>query len=837
MASQIYSRYIPPVRKSVLSSPEAAAPAIDTPKPAHPTPPATRPDASSTYARYVPPSKSKSTAVAHKVPEPTADSGSTPSKRKRDEAVEPSKPVKKSKKDLVSANVLAPIVDIREGNQKETKASNSSAAADAEVVEQGDNDVVQESVGDAASEVERKRENRKKKKVDQDSLENHAAEEITSKERKRKKTPKLTEGDEDGDDPVEKGDQQSRHSKLMEKRKKSLQKAQRLAETTKVTPAAEDGLPLLPVSEEVHDLCPLPQPEPVPELPALPASASLPSWLASPIRVSPTATAHFPDLGISKDVTKALAEKGYSQAFAVQAAVLPLLLTKNRHRPSGDVLVSAATGSGKTLSYVLPMIEDVCRNASQGIRGLIVMPTRELVSQARLVSESCASAFSRGEGYTTRARIGTAVGNETIEAERVHLMTDDVPYDREEYRRIPSLESPLVPQSSDWEDDIFANEDVKPTLPGDISRPRPKVDVLICTPGRLVEHLKSTKGFSLACVKWLIVDEADKLLDQSFQQWLPTVISKLDPRKGAVRKIVLSATMTRDVGQLNQLKLFRPKLVVLEGSSQPDEDISARSGAHVLPALLAESSLKVDDESIKPLYLMELLKRENIVSGLESSTDEVSLPSDSSDDDLSSSDDGSSSASSTASVPKPAVRTRNPNTSSTPRGVLIFTKSNENAVRLGRLIALLSPSASSIIGTLTSTTPTASRHRTIASFASGKISILVASDLVSRGLDLPNLAHVINYDVPNSVESYIHRIGRTARAGKKGRAWTLYTPTEGRWFVNEIGRSENIERASGSKMGRLNIKEDALASRRPSYEEALKTLGKEANSSRTAKAS
>lgn len=106
----------------------------------------------------------------------------------------------------------------------------------------------------------------------------------------------------------------------------------------------------------------------------------------------------------------------------------------------------------------------------------------------------------------------------------------------------------------------------------------------------------------------------------------------------------------------------------------------------------------------------------------------------------------------------------------------------------------------------------------------------MASDLVSRGLDLPNLAHVINYDVPNSVESYVHRIGRTARAGKKGQAWTLYTATEGRWFVNEIGRSDIIDRPSGLKMGRLNIKEEALAEQRPKYEEALEQLGKEASS-------
>jgi ATP-dependent RNA helicase DDX51/DBP6 len=110
--------------------------------------------------------------------------------------------------------------------------------------------------------------------------------------------------------------------------------------------------------------------------------------------------------------------------------------------------------------------------------------------------------------------------------------------------------------------------------------------------------------------------------------------------------------------------------------------------------------------------------------------------------------------------------------------------------------------------------------------------ILVASDLVSRGLDLPNLAHVVNYDVPTSLTSYVHRIGRTARAGKQGHAWTLYTATEGRWFWNEIGRTQGVERSSG-KVERVNIKGEFFDEKeRRRYELALEELGNETRNPR-----
>ncbi|PVH86485.1 P-loop containing nucleoside triphosphate hydrolase protein [Cadophora sp. DSE1049] len=771
MASQIYSRYVPPSKKGVPAVREIPSPILDRPdpEPPHPTPPVTRHDASSTYARYVPPSRNKSKTVTTPVERSTESSLPSVAKRKREQEIELSEALSPKKISKSSTEIIEP-----------TESGESEQTPNVEVAP--------------------KQSKQKKKKRQGDD-------EVPTK-------------------GVDGNAEDLRHNKLMEKRQKSFRKAEKLAKSQELL--AEEDVPMPDVPIEVHDLGPLPQPEPVPELPSLPISASLPEWLASPIRVSPTATAQFGNIGIPEDVTKVLYQKDYKEAFAVQAAVLPLLLPGNEVDP-GDVLVSAATGSGKTLSYVLPMVEDLSQYSARGLRGLIVMPTRELVTQAQQVSEICASAFARGDGYTHRVKVGTAVGNETMEVERRSIMGDHLVYDTERYDA--DLKDANAPWSSiEDESRIFGREQSQSKIRGDVNKSWPQVDILICTPGRLVEHLKSTPGFSVSHLQWLVVDEADKLLDQSFQQWLPTVMAGIG-QKQAVRKVILSATMTRDVGKLNQLKLVRPKLVVLDGTAH-DENETSGTG-HVLPSLLMESSVKVDDETVKPLYLMELMKREKIVPSIEGIPDDDCSSSDSdSDSDSSDSDDESSSEASSA-ISSKVIPVKG--ATDLPHGVLIFTKSNESAVRLGRLLALLSPSTSSSIRTLTATTPRASRERTITSFASGKISIIVASDLASRGLDLPKLAHVINYDVPSSIESYVHRIGRTARAGKKGHAWTLFTATEGRWFWNEIGRSDSIERANDSKMGRLTIKEDAFASQRPRYEEALEILGKEAASSKVAK--
>ncbi|KAM3065815.1 ATP-dependent RNA helicase dbp6 [Clarireedia jacksonii] len=801
MASQIYSRYIPSSKKKAERNNKFVEPLPIVVKQSSPQPPpAIRPDASSTYARYIPPPKSKARSSPQPIISPTVQDPSSPtSKRKREDAAEP-----------------VPETALKQPKKaKKEKAIKPKEAVD-KIVEAVDNT------------------NGSSTKVNDGSEEKEAR-------RKKRKDAETAENEQEAED--------RRHKKLLEKREKSLKKAEKRAriEAEKGDDeknAAEEGEPA-----EVHDLVPLPQPEPVAELPPPSLESTLPSWLASPILVSPTTTARFPELGLDENATKVLQTKGFKEAFAVQAAVLPLLLSGPKQKP-GDVLVAAATGSGKTLSYVLPMTEDISGNAITRLRGVIVMPTRELVSQAREVCEICANAY--GTGSRKRIKIGTAVGNETFKVEQASLMEDQYFYDPEKYReQVKRLDSrwESTDVGTDDEDNNLVDEAIS-TLPDHIIQPVSKVDLLICTPGRLVEHLKSTPGFTLQYVKWLIIDEADKLLDQSFQQWLSIVMTALREQhntllpindRDRIRKIILSATMTRDLGQLTSLKLYRPKLVVLEGSSNGTEENDRKSAqAHVLPSLLVESAIKVDDEDLKPLYLLNILTGNKMLdvenesetdSSSDSDSDSSSNSDDGSSDDSSDSDsdsesDVASSASSIASnaaapdsvIPKANLKTQ----AQEPRGVLIFTKSNETAVRLGRLIALIHPSCSSRIGTLTSTTRSSTRKAHLNAFHS-------ASDLVSRGLDLPNLAHVINYDVPGSVTSYVHRVGRTARAGKPGHAWTLFSSTEARWFWHEIARSEGVRRSGGKKVERVNIDAKKFGEEeKEAYERALEELGREA---------
>lgn len=764
------------------------------------------------------------------------------SKRSREEVEdEPAtKRTKQERKEKKSRSARASPREAQEENASRTEVADSPGASTAELKDPAGADSLAleanaRNEGHVESRAKKHRKKKELKMLDGSPGTNYASwiakDDVNALgKRKTKKKKRTTEeaNAEVGVAVTQEKEDGSRHKKLMEKRKKSMRKAEKLVNQSKSESAGE-GIDVereeIPV--EVHDLVPLPQPDPIPELPALSSETSLPPWLAAPIRVFQTSTASFSEVGIEDDVAKVLEKRGFKEAFAVQAAVLPLLLPGNSQKP-GDVLVSAATGSGKTLAYVLPMVEDMSWNQTRKLRGLIVMPTRELVTQAKEVCEICVSAFPIGSGRR-RVEIGTAVGNETLKVEQDMLMTQELFYDPVEYKKQQlRLNEKWESSENGSDEELLCDEEVVSTLPDHVFRPMSRVDILICTPGRLVEHIKSTPGFSLEYIRWLVVDEADKLLDQSFQQWLEVVMAGLDSNgepsrsQDRVRKVILSATMTRDAGLLNPLKLYRPKLVTLEATSTTWGGKIEIFRPHILPSLLLESGVKVEAENIKPLYLMELLKRESILS--ENQLDESS--SDTSDDGFATDEESSKSSVQLTGGKAPTSTLNNP------RGVLIFTKSNESAIRLGRLVALLAPSSSNQIGTLTSTTPRAARKSTLKSFAAGRVSILVASDLVSRGLDIPNLAHVINYDLPNSLTSYVHRIGRTARAGKQGHAWTLFTSTEGRWFWNEIGRIKGVER-SGRKIERVNIKEDFFGEeQRGRYEEALEELGREARNSR-----
>jgi ATP-dependent RNA helicase DDX51/DBP6 len=545
---------------------------------------------------------------------------------------------------------------------------------------------------------------------------------------------------------------------------------------------------------ELHGLEPLPQPEKAPYIPYKATFSSLPAWISNPSAVQADATLPFDELKLSKRLAENLAKKNFTSAMAVQTAVLPLLLP-GRDNYRGDICVSAPTGSGKTLSYVLPMIEHLHEKAMTRLRGLIVVPTRELVTQAREVAELCASG--------TGVKIGTAVGSVALVTEQAQLVKRSQRYDPEARQALDEEADKRVMLGYDKDDEML--KDIVDLLPGHIPEYNSAVDILICTPGRLVDHIRSTPGFTVEHTEWLVIDEADRLLDSNFQDWVDVVLPaletkmELDPRAKVlaslkervaikqIRKIILSATMTRDLSKLASLRLSRPTLVAVvevetarngEGDDEDAEDKMQKSEhATILPSLLKESAVPVGDGSEKPLYLLHLLSQHLAISSPETT-------------------------------------------------VLIFCASDDNATRLARLLALLSPELEARTAVLTKSTSAPARRKLLASFAStgpDTLQLVISTDRTSRGLDVENLAFVVNYDIPPSVTSYVHRVGRTARAGRKGEAWTLVSDTEARWFWRVIARGKEINRGERVvERVRLGEAEEEM---KESYQEALEKLG------------
>ena len=599
-----------------------------------------------------------------------------------------------------------------------------------------------------------------------------------------------------------------------------------------------------------HGLEPLPQPEQVESAPQVSAFSALPQWLQTPTVVSSSNSTPMSDFKFHERTLSSLRERKHDKAFAIQAAILPMLLPGPQNH-DGDICISAATGSGKTLAYALPMVEALRDTVVTRLKGLIVVPTRELVSQVKDTIILCSHGSS--------LEVGTAIGSTSLKAEQTSLIDKGQRYDPEAFKTKQEEQVDEDAELMDWElDEPLPPQDDGLLLPNYVVEYTSKVDILICTPGRLVEHIQSTPGFTLQHVQWLIIDEADRLLDQSFQQWIDVVLPELEYmpplspdherivntfhllRRRELRKIVLSATMTRDISKLTPLKLRRPRLVVLDG--QPSQEKKQKSADHIdiqaedhveLPSTLHEIAIKVLESNDKPLYLVKVIdsdpkqaSRNKKPIDSKANIDERSNTSDS-DETLSEDSNTSSASEQDSSDPEAKVPDRSPaSPPSNTQGTLVFTKTNEHATRLARLLSLMRPDWSSKINTLTKSSASSKARKTLSSFQKGKISILIASDRASRGLDIPDLAHVINYDIPPSLTSYVHRVGRTARAGKEGRATTLIAENEARWFWNEIARSERVGR--NRKIVRDNTKYEFSDDERLQYEEALETVGKEA---------
>ncbi|KAF9902319.1 ATP-dependent RNA helicase dbp6 [Linnemannia zychae] len=599
----------------------------------------------------------------------------------------------------------------------------------------------------------------------------------------------------------------------------------------------------------------------------------IPDWLAHPTMIDPSDKSNRPIddamFGFSDRLIKQCQKAGIDECFAVQTAVIPVLM-RARHlgdirKVPGDLCVSAPTGSGKTLAYVLPIIEILSQRVVTRLRALVVLPTRDLCIQVKETFET----FVKG----TDLKIATSTGQNSFAHEQTMLVGES-----------------------------HSHSHNTPRILGGHSR----VDVLITTPGRLIDHIKSTPNFTLQHLRFLVIDEADRLLNQSFQDWLYHILNAIhpsperkflgidgsesiqvkrdhlgfpihdaiapgflssffqlpesdveDPKALSVQKLLFSATLTRNPAKIASLQLSDPQYVaVQEGGSGADggED----KAKYTTPAGLTEHMI-VCETSEKPLMVLHLLHHLKVRSALcftksvesahrlykliqlyekirtttpSSTADVVSdeegkkkkkqsagkdrdgTESEGSDNEESGSesedeeDDDSSSSSDSSSDDE-----EDDNEESS--DVEMEQAETSNDMDIDTTTPSITTDAI-VVAEFSSDLSKSKRQSILKAFNNGEIHLLICSDLISRGMDLSPVSTVINYDSPVYMKKYIHRVGRTARAGKTGTAYSLIEMQEARHFKEMITKAGHWE-----KISRINVKPQEVKDLVGGYRRAL----------------
>ena len=382
----------------------------------------------------------------------------------------------------------------------------------------------------------------------------------------------------------------------------------------------------------------------------------------------------FASLGLSEPLVRAVAELGYTQPTPIQQQAIPAVLA------GGDLLAAAQTGTGKTAGFVLPILQrlmtqrpveaasrpsDGARGARRAsIRALILTPTRELAAQ---VEESV----------------------------------------RQYGRHLP-LRSMVM----------FGGVNINPQ----IGRLRERVDVLVATPGRLLDHL-SQRTLDLSAVEILVLDEADRMLDMGFIHDIRKVLAILPKKR---QNLLFSATFSDEIRSLANGLLDRPSSIEV-----------ARRNA---PAEAVEQTVVLVDRDAKREVLAHLIRERAWFQ------------------------------------------------------VLVFTRTKHGANRLAEYLDKAGITALAIHGNKSQN----ARTRALSEFKDGTLQVLVATDIAARGIDIDELPHVVNYELPNVSEDYVHRIGRTGRAGAAGQALSLVC-------VDEFEFLRGIEKLIGRTLARQTI--------------------------------
>ncbi|WP_420405505.1 DEAD/DEAH box helicase [Nisaea sp.] len=366
----------------------------------------------------------------------------------------------------------------------------------------------------------------------------------------------------------------------------------------------------------------------------------------------------FNDLGLAKSLLRAVSAEGYTTPTPIQSEVIPALLAGR------DVTGIAQTGTGKTASFVLPLLHRIAEQsgkpAARTCGALILTPTRELAQQ---IAENI-----RIYGKFMQAEVAVVVGG------------------------------------------------VKPGP--QISALAAGVDIVVATPGRLLDHMKSG-AVRLDRTTRVVLDEADQMLDLGFLPAIRKIMGTLPKER---QTVLMSATMPSQIRALARDFQSEPAEIAVAAVSRPIERIV--------------QSVRHTPAASKRDVLTEIL-----------------------------SDAGS-------------VR------------AIVFTRTKRGADKVSRHLASAGLSAAAIHGNKSQS----QRERTLASFRDGGTSILVATDIAARGIDVDDVSHVINYELPNVAEAYVHRIGRTARAGRSGIAISLCDPAE-RDLLHAI------EKLTGNRLG------------------------------------
>jgi superfamily II DNA/RNA helicase len=355
----------------------------------------------------------------------------------------------------------------------------------------------------------------------------------------------------------------------------------------------------------------------------------------------------FDSLGLPEALTRAVADAGYAQPTDVQARAIPAALA------GADLRVSSSTGSGKTASFVLPALQrvlaargDMSKRREKGVvhgpRVLVLAPTRELVMQVA----KAADAYGR---HIPGLRVATVVGG--------------VPYGAQ----LKALRGPL--------------------------------DLLIATPGRLMDHMANGKAV-LANVEMLVLDEADRMLDMGFIDDINHIASFL-PRQR--QTVMFSATFAGPVGQLAK-NMLKPDAQTIAVATHTDTHENIEQRLHW-----------ADDTRHKHALLEQLLADRELDQAL------------------------------------------------------VFTSTQRDADWLADRLAEIGHQVASLHGGM----PQGRRNRVLQGLRSRHLRVLVATDVAARGIDVPTISHVINWGLPMKAEDYVHRIGRTGRAGRQGLAVTL----------------------------------------------------------------